>query len=108
MLDGLYPQFGNDSWAQRSLRDHMCDKREYLYSASELERGLTHDALWNAAQHEMVRRGKMHGFMRMYWAKKILEWSATPAEALSTAIALNDKCVAGVEGGSDCLADCLN
>lgn len=90
-LDGLYPQFGNDSWAQRTLRDHVGDKREYVYSESELERGKTHDALWNAAQLEMVRLGKMHGFMRMYWAKKILEWSASPADALRVAIALNDK-----------------
>ena len=55
------------------------------------ERGQTHDKLWNAAQLEMVHAGKMHGFMRMYWAKKILEWSASPEEALQTCIYLNDK-----------------
>ena len=51
----------------------------------------THDQLWNAAQFQMVERGKMHGYMRMYWAKKILEWSASPEEAMATAIYLNDK-----------------
>jgi deoxyribodipyrimidine photo-lyase len=53
--------------------------------------GRTHDPLWNAAQLEMVRRGKMHGYMRMYWAKKILEWTASPEEALEAAIYLNDR-----------------
>ena len=56
-----------------------------------LERGETHDDLWNAAQAEMVKRGKMHGYMRMYWAKKILEWTGSPEEALSIAIYLNDR-----------------
>jgi hypothetical protein len=55
------------------------------------EKGQTHDKLWNAAQLEMVHAGKMHGFMRMYWAKKILEWSASPEEALEICIYLNDK-----------------
>ena len=90
-LSGLYPQFGNESWAQRTLRDHAGDPREYVYSEADLERGLTHDQLWNAAQHEMVWTGKMHGFMRMYWAKKILEWTATPEDALRISNALNDK-----------------
>lgn len=90
-LDGLYPQFGNESWAQRTLRDHEGDRRDPMYSRVNLENGLTHDDLWNAAQLEMVWTGKMHGFMRMYWAKKILEWTASPAEALAVSIALNDK-----------------
>eukprot|EP00245_Coleochaete_scutata_P018750 TRINITY_DN9914_c0_g2_i1.p1 TRINITY_DN9914_c0_g2~~TRINITY_DN9914_c0_g2_i1.p1 ORF type:complete len:167 (+),score=40.42 TRINITY_DN9914_c0_g2_i1:36-503(+) len=57
----------------------------------ELEKGKTYDKLWNAAQLEMVHFGKMHGFMRMYWAKKILEWTPSPQQALEIAIYLNDK-----------------
>ena len=74
-----------------TLEEHARDRREYLYRVEELKRGKTHDDLWNAAQLEMVRRGKMHGYMRMYWAKKILEWTESPAEALSTVIYLNDR-----------------
>ena len=59
--------------------------------STEFEEGRTHDPLWNAAQMEMVKRGKMHGYMRMYWAKKILEWTANPTDALETAIYLNDR-----------------
>lgn len=62
-----------------------------MYSRSELEESKTHDDLWNSAQIQMVKDGKMHGFLRMYWAKKILEWTASPEEALATAIYLNDK-----------------
>jgi deoxyribodipyrimidine photo-lyase len=82
---------GFPEWAQKTLKAHRSDPREYRYSAEELEQGLTHDSLWNAAQMEMVRRGKMHGYMRMYWAKKILEWSQSPDEALNIATYLNDK-----------------
>lgn len=78
-------------WAQESLRIHAKDKREWVYTEKELEEGKTHDQLWNAAQLEMVFYGKMHGFMRMYWAKKILEWTESPEEALRIAIYLNDK-----------------
>lgn len=82
---------GAAGWARETLQVHEKDKREYLYSREELEAGKTHDDVWNAAQLQMVKEGKMHGFLRMYWAKKILEWSARPEEALSTAIWLNDK-----------------
>lgn len=82
---------GFASWAIRSLDKHSGDKREYLYSLSELENARTHDDLWNAAQQEMLQTGKMHGYMRMYWAKKILEWTATPAAAQAAAIYLNDR-----------------
>jgi deoxyribodipyrimidine photo-lyase len=82
---------GFPAWARRSLEEHARDRREYLYGVEELERGKTHDDLWNAAQLEMVRRGKMHGYVRMYWAKKILEWTESPAEALRTVIYLNDR-----------------
>jgi deoxyribodipyrimidine photo-lyase len=78
-------------WAQHTLNLHKHDWREVNYSFEEFENGCTHEPLWNAAQREMVSRGKMHGYMRMYWAKKIFEWSRSPEEALQTAIALNDK-----------------
>jgi deoxyribodipyrimidine photo-lyase len=78
-------------WAKKSLDDHRNDPREYLYDQKELERAETHDDLWNAAQKEMVLRGKMHGYMRMYWAKKILEWTQSPEEAQKIAICLNDR-----------------
>ena len=78
-------------WAKKTLNDHRSDPREYLYCQKELERGETHDDLWNAAQKEMVHRGKMHGYMRMYWAKKILEWTESPEEAMRIAIYLNDR-----------------
>jgi len=90
-LDGLYPQYNNDGWAQKSLAIHAADKREYVYSMEQFETSQTHDDLWNACQQEMVHHGKMHGFLRMYWAKKILEWTPSPEVALSTAIHLNDK-----------------
>ncbi len=78
------------NWARKSLDAHRPDKRDWLYGYEDFELARTHDDLWNAAQLEMVRRGKMHGYLRMYWAKKILEWSPSPEEALATAIRLND------------------
>ena len=82
---------GFPEWAKATLNDHKKDKREFVYSLKEFENSKTHDELWNAAQNEMVIKGKMHGYMRMYWAKKILEWSKSPEEAMKTAIYLNDK-----------------
>lgn len=82
---------GFPDWAKKSLAKHKAHIREYLYSIEEFENALTHDKLWNAAQKEMVLTGKMHGYMRMYWAKKILEWTAEPEIALKNAIYLNDK-----------------
>jgi len=82
---------GFPDWAKKTLNNHRGDKREYLYSLEQLEMVQTHDELWNAAQREMIKTGKMHGYMRMYWAKKILEWTESPEEALSHAIFMNDK-----------------
>ncbi|KAM4556503.1 CPD photolyase isoform 1-T1 [Fundulus diaphanus] len=82
---------GAYEWAQKTLRDHAKDKREYLYTREQLEKAQTHDKLWNGAQYQMVTEGKMHGFLRMYWAKKILEWTRSPEEALSIALYLNDR-----------------
>lgn len=82
---------GFHSWAKESLNQHRKDKRDFIYNLEEFELAKTHDDLWNAAQLEMIYSGKMHGYMRMYWAKKILEWSNSPEEALQIAIYLNDK-----------------
>jgi deoxyribodipyrimidine photo-lyase len=82
---------GFPTWAQTTLHQHREDRRAYLYPPEALESAQTHDGLWNAAQREMVARGKMHSYMRMYWAKKILEWTASPEEAQAQAIYLNDK-----------------
>jgi deoxyribodipyrimidine photo-lyase len=82
---------GFHDWAKTTLNAHRKDEREFLYTKEEFEFAQTHDPLWNAAQMEMVQTGKMHGYMRMYWAKKILEWTTSPEEALSIAICLNDR-----------------
>ncbi len=87
-----YDRFdGFPAWAQETLNKHRNDPRDYLYSHKEFEAAKTHDPLWNAAQMELVTRGKMHGYMRMYWAKKILEWTPNPEEAQKIAINLNDR-----------------
>ena len=80
---------GFHDWA-KTLNEHRNDEREYLYPKEQFEHADTHDSLWNAAQNQMMNKGKMHGYMRMYWAK-ILEWSPNPEEAMQVAIDLNDK-----------------
>ena len=82
---------GIHDWAKTTLNAHRSDHREYMYEKDAFEDAETHDPLWNAAQKEMVTTGKMHGYMRMYWAKKILEWTESPEKAFETAIYLNDK-----------------
>ncbi len=87
-----YDQFkGLPRWAKGTLEKHQHDTRKVIYSIAELEHSLTHDPYWNAAQQEMLITGKMHGYMRMYWGKKILEWSPTPQEAFQRCIYLNNK-----------------
>ncbi len=81
---------GAANWAKLALDKARSDKREYIYTQKEFEEAKTHDELWNAAQNEMRVTGKMHGYMRMYWAKKILEWTESPEDALEIAIYLND------------------
>ncbi|MGE4488862.1 MAG: deoxyribodipyrimidine photo-lyase [Kiritimatiellales bacterium] len=78
-------------WAKQTLKHHAKDKREYLYSRDELEQSQTHDPYWNAAMTEMCVTGYMHNYMRMYWGKKVLEWSPTPEEAFDTLLAINNK-----------------
>jgi deoxyribodipyrimidine photo-lyase len=78
-------------WARKTLQKHARDKRHPIYSRDAFENAQTDDPLWNAAQKELLLSGKIHGYYRMYWGKKIIEWSATPEEALATAIHLNDR-----------------
>jgi deoxyribodipyrimidine photo-lyase len=80
-----------EAWAHRTLAKHAKDRRPVVYTEAQLENAETHDPLWNAAQMQMVDTGWMHNYMRMYWAKKILEWSPSPAEAHGIAVRLNDK-----------------
>jgi deoxyribodipyrimidine photo-lyase len=80
-----------EPWARRTLEEHARDEREYLYSEQQLENAETHDPLWNAAQRQMVVTGWMHGYLRMYWAKKILEWTRSAEEAFAIAVRLNDR-----------------
>jgi deoxyribodipyrimidine photo-lyase len=78
-------------WARRTLLEHAKDTRPIVYSAKELERAETHDQHWNAAMGEMKKTGYMHNYMRMYWGKKILEWSNTPEHAYRTTLDLNNR-----------------
>ncbi len=82
---------GLPRWTRETLQKHQADPRPYLYSPEEMEEARTHDPAWNAAQNEMRRTGSMHGYMRMYWGKKILEWSSSPEEAFQRAVYLNDR-----------------
>ena len=78
-------------WARTTLREHAADPREAIYDLVEFEEARTHDPLWNAAQNQLRREGRIHTYLRMLWGKKILEWSPSPRAALRTMIALNDK-----------------
>ena len=78
-------------WAQKTLKEHRKDHRQSLYTRNQLENARTHDVYWNAAMQEMKITGFMHNYMRMYWGKKILEWSRTPEQAFRTTLAINNK-----------------
>ena len=80
-----------ESWAKTTIAEHARDEREHRYTLHQLENAQTHDDLWNAGQVQMVRHGWMHNYLRMYWAKKILEWTPDVATAMKYAIHLNDK-----------------
>ncbi|MFO0891820.1 MAG: deoxyribodipyrimidine photo-lyase [Isosphaeraceae bacterium] len=82
---------GCPEWARKTLAAHADDPRPFLYSAAELEAAETHDPLWNAAQKEMLLTGRMHNYLRMYWAKKILEWTPDASTAFAITMDLNDK-----------------
>lgn len=78
-------------WAQRTLAKHNRDRRPHIYSLDELAAAQTDDVIWNAAQRQLVREGRIHNYLRMFWGKRILEWAATPQEALSIMIELNNR-----------------
>ncbi len=78
-------------WARTTLDEHTADHREYVYSLENFDRAATHDRLWNAAQWQLVREGRMHNYLRMLWGKKILEWTPDPREALGVMIELNNR-----------------
>ncbi len=78
-------------WAQKTLSAHAGDTRAFLYSREQLERSETHDPLWNAAQRQLRGEGRIHGYLRMLWGKKVLEWSPSPQEALDRMAFLNDR-----------------
>ncbi len=82
---------GAHAWAQKTLQEHRDDQREYIYTKEQFETATTHDELWNAMQIQLLTEGKIHGWCRMYWAKKILEWTNTPEYAIKVALYLNDK-----------------
>ena len=87
-----YDRFdGLPEWARKTLKEHEKDPREALYTMAELEEARTEDPYWNAAQREMVVTGKMHNYMRMYWGKRIIEWTKKPEEAFQAALRLNNK-----------------
>ncbi len=87
-----YDRFaGIPEWCRKTLAKHEKDRRDHVYRLPEFESAETHDPYWNAAQREMTLTGKMHGYMRMYWGKKIIEWSETPEEAYRIALHLNNK-----------------
>ncbi len=79
------------AWAQQTLADHAQDPREHVYSLEEFERAETHDELWNCAQRQLVREGRIHNYLRMLWGKKILEWTRNPRAALQVLIELNNR-----------------
>lgn len=90
--NGDYDRYaGLPPWARTTLAEHSKDRREALYPLAVLEAARTGDPFWNAAQREMARTGKMHNYMRMYWGKRIIEWSASPEEAFRAALHLNNK-----------------
>ncbi len=79
------------NWAHETLDAHRSDVREHVYTSDQFEGAETHDPLWNAAQRQLVRDGHIHGYLRMLWGKKILEWSPTPEQAHETMVQLNNK-----------------
>lgn len=91
-FNNRYDSFsGLPDWAKATLKEHASDPREFIYTRKMLENAKTHDPYWNAAAKDMMHTGYMHNYMRMYWVKKIIEWSKTPQTAYQTAIYLNNK-----------------
>ncbi|MEM7558992.1 MAG: deoxyribodipyrimidine photolyase, partial [Planctomycetota bacterium] len=78
-------------WTQKTIKEHAGDEREYVYSLEQFENAETHDEIWNAAQRQLVREGRIHNYLRMLWGKKILHWTPSVADALEIMIELNNK-----------------
>ena len=92
MYNDDYAQYNSvPAWAKKTLAEHLSDPREHCYSQKQLEDAQTHDEYWNSAQNELLLTGKMHNYMRMYWGKKIIEWSETPQKAFEIMVYLNDR-----------------
>ncbi|HEY4222759.1 MAG TPA: deoxyribodipyrimidine photolyase [Myxococcota bacterium] len=90
-LHGFETYDANPAWSRASLQRHAHDEREHSYSLAALEAADTHDALWNAAQRQLVHEGVIHNYLRMLWGKKVLEWSASPEQAFAHLVQLNNK-----------------
>ena len=88
-----YDQFDlmTEPWAYITMSEHKKDARLYVYAIKDYLSFSTHDRYFNTAMKEMVLTGYMHNYMRMYWAKKIIEWSNSFEEAYHTIIELNNK-----------------
>lgn len=87
-----YERFSSlPDWARATLDKHASDRREHLYTLEQFEQSRTHDRLWNAAQRQLVREGRIHNYLRMLWGKKVLEWSPSPAAAYDVLVELNNK-----------------
>ena len=82
---------GAPDWAKKTLNYHIKDLRPHIFSQEQLENARSYDELWNATQKQLIEEGKIHGYLRMFWAKKLLEWTNTPYEAVDIAVYLNDK-----------------
>ncbi|MBE0593364.1 MAG: deoxyribodipyrimidine photolyase [Gemmatimonadales bacterium] len=92
VVDPEYDRFGSlPEWARRTLAEHAADPRSSVYALAEFEAAETHDPLWNAAQRQLVTEGRIHGYLRMLWGKKILEWSESPEAAFDIMVELNNK-----------------
>ena len=89
---GDYDQYDSlPDWSRATLKMHIRDRREFVYSLDDFAAADTHDELWNAAQRQLLRQGRIHNYMRMLWGKKILEWTSTPREALDVMVELNNR-----------------
>ena len=89
--DDYYKYESLPDWAQQTLEEHASDPREWVYSLEEFEKAQTHDDVWNAAQNQLIREGRIHNYLRMLWGKKILHWSESPQVALEIMVELNNK-----------------
>ena len=78
-------------WAKKTLNEHIDDPRPFTYSLEDFDQAMTHDPIWNAAQRQLVTEGRIHNYLRMLWAKKVLHWTNTPQEALEILVELNNK-----------------